>query len=367
MNRLIAILGMFLIVGSVAFGQDGAVRKAYALSISSRAEFQTWSKSPSEDKSYSVSQFSLPLSVKYAVTRDIAVDLISSTIFSSAEDNSLSGLRDLKARTVMMLADDRVMMSLGVNMPIGKSDLSKDGEAVSTLLADRSMKFRYSNLGEGFDISANGGVAQKIGSMVVGGGAGYLKKGEYKLMEGTDEKYHPGDQITVTAGTDLIAAPLLIRADATYTAYQPDKLNAEEVYQEESKIAIQGSAYLSTPKAQVLASGRYTLRGTPKTLQDESLEDDVSIYGNQADFRGYLRVPFTDALSGMLLTDLIIIGKNENDANDALVTGLGAGIGYRIGNISRISLEGRYYFGSADSGDSSLNGFSGLCSIRLSL
>ena len=365
MKRCFVIFGILLMV-SAASAQEGIVRKAYDLSISSRTEFRTWSKSSDEGESFRVSQLSLPLSIRHAVTRNITVDLLSSSIVSSAEGDSLSGIRDLKARTVMMLADDRVMMSLGLNLPMGESAMSEAGEAVSTLLADRAMKFRYNNLGEGFDISLNTGLAQQLGPLVLGGGVAYLKKGEYKLLEGKDEKYHPGDQLTVTGGVDMVAGPMLLSADTTYTSYQPDKFDGAEVYQEEDGIATQASAYLGARRIQILASGRYTIRGTPKALQDGSLEENVSLYGDQFDLRGVLRLPFSDAYSVLVLTDLILIGKNENERNDAVVTGLGTGMTYRRNRSSHVSLEGRYFFGSADDGESSLNGLSGVFSILLS-
>ncbi|MBD3183239.1 hypothetical protein GF312_13165, partial [Candidatus Poribacteria bacterium] len=220
MKILTSITVMIFICSVASYGQVGLDRKAYNLTVSSKAEFQSWSKTPDEGDSYSISQFSLPLSVKYAVTRNIAVNLLTSAVMSSSDDNSLSGLRDLKARTVMMFADDKAMIGLGLNLPTGKSDLNSDQEAVSLLLSDRAMRFRYSNLGEGFDISLNGGYAQDMGSVVLGGGAGYIKKGEYDLSEGQDSKYKPGDQLTFTAGMDIPAKPLLMRTDVTYTTYQ---------------------------------------------------------------------------------------------------------------------------------------------------
>jgi hypothetical protein len=364
MDRWIAILAIFLMV-SVASAQEGVVRKTSNFSISSRSEFRTLTRSGEEDESsFTVSQLSIPLSVKYAVTRNIALDLLSTAIISSAEGDSLSGLRDLKARTVLMLADDRLMMSAGVNIPVGKSDLNSEEMGVSTVLTDRAMKFRYNNLGEGLDVSFNGGIAQQLGPLVVGAGAGYLKKGEYALLEDSDDEYHPGDQFAVTAGTDLTAGTLLLRADGTYTSYHPDKLNGEEVYQEEDKLAIQGTVFLNFV-IQLLASGRYTMRVEPKLFQSDSLEEIESLHGDQIDAKGYLRFPFTDAFSAMLLGDFVRIEKNENGLNDAQVVGFGAGMTYRFTRFSRISLEGRYYLGTADDGKSSLDGFSGVCSIRL--
>ena len=67
----------------------------------------------------------------------------------------------------------------------------------------------------------------------------------------------------------------------------------------------------------------------------------------------------------MLLGYFTLLEKNENGLNDAQIAGVGAGIAYRFSRLSRISLEGRYHLGSADDGYGSLEGFSGVRSIRV--
>jgi hypothetical protein len=366
MNRWITVLVIFFIT-SIAFAQDYNSQDYSNLHLSTRSEFRSWNKSPAEGESFRVSQFSFPLSMKYSITRNIDIDLVSATIFSTAAGNSLSGMRDVKARTVMMFADDNAMISLGFNIPTGNSTLSSDELAVSTLLDDKAMRFRYVNLGEGFDVSINGGLAGQLGSIVIGAGAGYLIKGEYTLLEDTDNKYQPGSQFSLIAGTDFTERPLLFRVDGNFTYYQPDMMDEEEIYQEGMSVAVQASAILILPGTQASLSGRYTAFGTPKSLQNGSLEEDISIYGDQFDLNGFLRFPLTYALSAKALADLTIIAKNDEERNDALVTGLGAGFDYRFSRSARMSVEGRYYFGSADDGDTSLDGLSGLLSLRFAL
>ena len=361
MKKWIATIGAFLMVNT-AFAQEATVRKATNFSMSTRSEFRTLNKDGS-----TVSQLSVPVAMKLPVTRNLALDILSTAIVSFVDDDFMSGPRDVKARAVMMFADDTVMLNAGVSVPLGESALDQEQLSVSAMLADRRMRFRYANLGEGFDISVNGGVAQQYGFVVLGAGGGYIKKGEYVLSEDPQREYLPGDQITAVAGADMASGPLLVRLDGTYVAYQPDKQDGREVYQEDDKIAVQGIALVRSPHIHLLMSGRYTIRRDEGLFQSNSLEDSTSLYGNQVDAKAYLRFPFTDRFSMSLLGDFSMIQKNENDLNDSQLVGFGGGMTFRNALLSSyLSLEGLYYTGTADDGDSELDGFSGVCSIYIS-
>ncbi len=367
MKRWIAIIGAFLII-NISFAQEATVvqeatvRKVTNFSIATRSEFRSLNNNGSI-----VSQLSIPLAVKLSVTRNLALDILSTAIVSSVDDDFLTGPRDLKARAVMMFADDTVMLNAGVSVPLGESALDQEQLSVSAMLADRRMRFRYANLGEGFDISVNGGVAQQFGLVVLGAGGGYIKKGEYVLSEDPEREYLPGDQITAVAGADVASGPLLVRLDGTYVAYQPDKQDGREVYQEDDRIAVQGIALVRTPYIHLLMSGRYTIRRDEGLFQNNLLEDSASLYGNQVDAKAYLRFPLNDRFSMSLLGDFSMIQKNDNDLNDSQLFGFGGGMTFWNALLSSyLSLEGRYYIGTADNGESDLDGFGGVCSIYIS-
>jgi len=361
MKRWIAIIGAFLMVNT-AFAQEATVRKVTNFSIATRSEFRSLNNNGSI-----VSQLSIPLAMKLSVTRNLALDILSTAIVSSVEDDLLAGPRDLKARAVMMFADDTVMLNAGVSVPLGESALDQEQLSVSAMLADRRMRFRYANLGEGFDVSVNGGVAQQFGLVVLGAGGGYIKKGEYVLSEDPEREYLPGDQITAVAGADVASGPLLVRLDGTYVAYQPDKQDGRQVYQEDDKIAVQGIALVRTPYIHLLMSGRYTIRRDEGLFQSNLLADSASLYGNQVDAKAYLRFPLNDRFSMSLLGDFSMIQKNDSDLNDSQLFGFGGGMTFWNALLSSyLSLEGRYYIGTAENGESDLDGFGGVCSIYIS-
>jgi len=366
MKKWLAIIGAFLIA-SAASAQEATVRKTTNVSIATRSEFRTLNKYVGdEDEPITMSQLSIPLAIKFAITRNLALDLLGTAIVSSADGDSLTGPRDVRARAVMMFADDRVMLNAGVVAPIDKSSLDTEELSASAMLANRSARFQYSNLGEGFDVSINGGVAEQFGPVVLGAGGGYIKKGEYVLTEEPEKDYLPGDQISATVGADVASDSLLVRVDGTYKAYNPDQLDGEEVYQEDDKIAAQAIALLRYSSVQLLVSGRYTIRRDEGLFESSSLRDSVSLYGNQVDAKAYLRFLLNDRVSMMLLGDLSMIQKNKNDLNDSQLFGFGAGLTIRNNSISHFTLEGRYYIGTADDGDTTMDGFSVVCSIYLS-
>ena len=358
----VCLIGLLLCSNMVLAQPDGA-RKVFQPSVATRAEFQTWSRTPGSGEATDVSQFVLPISAKYPLADSIALDLLSTTIASPSDEGSLSGFRDVKARAVVMLAHETVMLSAGVNLPTGNSALDTEKLVVSRLLADRAMGFRYSNLGEGFDIHLNASTARKVVGIVLGGGLGYLRKGEYEFLEETGTTYQPGDRITATAGVDVPLRPLLLRVDATYTLYGTDMRDGNEVYQEESQLAIQMNGSLVTPRLHALVAIGYVLPGTPKSLQGATLEETTALYGNYLDLKALIRIPLTQAFWLKGTAELSQLSENAIGANDASVVGLGAGVGYQVTHSSNLSLEGSYYTGSADAGSTTLNGLRGIASL----
>jgi hypothetical protein len=95
----------------------------------------------------------------------------------------------------------------------GMKKLTDDEAEVASLLADNSMRFPVRRYGEGLDISTGLAVAKEVGSVILGLGAGYLKKGEYTPFSTKPEKYKPGDELVFNLGLDLKKEKTFLRFD----------------------------------------------------------------------------------------------------------------------------------------------------------
>ena len=364
MKQTLAVYILVIILSQgISYAQGEVQRKVFSPVLSSVVEYQSWKKDFGGE-SQSISQFSIPTMFKLPVTRNIAFDVMGSAISSSAEDDSLSGLCDVKARGVAMLADDTVMVSAGVNLPSGKSDLDSEEVMASALLSDRAIGF-YNKLGEGFDISVGGGFAKTYEPATLGVGLGYLLKGKYTPSQDSDSEYQPGNQLNITGGFDLLLDSVLLRSDVTYTIYQPDKLGGSEVFREGTRFAIEETAVLGMESFSLLLSGRYVTRGEAELLYAGFDNETRQLYGAQLGIDGAVNLKIAERMTLELLSENTFIGKNDSDQNDATVFAFGVGLNMGFMRTSSIDVNAMYHTGSSNDGNVSLKGLSTTAAVRV--
>lgn len=365
---------ILLFVGS-SYAQTDTPRKLFAPTFLSIVEYRSWEKDTSGAKQ-TVSQLNSPTVIKLPLSSNLAFDVAGSYIQSSVEDSNLSGLADVRARAVAMLFGDTIMLSAGVNVPNGKSDLNAEETGVAAILSDKALGFKYNKLGEGLDFNAGGGLAYAFGSVTFGVGAGYIIKGEYTFAE--EKKYKPGDQLNVTGGFDLNFTPLALRTDVTYATYQSDKSDGKEIFKEGIRLSAEESVIVSTEKLGLILSGRYTTHGKSEivSIKPDAIsilfgvpgvptKESKKLYGDQIVADAVMSLNLTKVFSLKLLGESTIIAKNGDDENDATVFGFGGGMTFKFMQGSFIDLTGKYYIGSSNSGDTDLKGYSAMTAIRL--
>jgi hypothetical protein len=372
---LLSVLLVLLFVGS-SYAQTEVPRKLFSPTFLSIIEYRSWKKDTNGAKQ-AISQISSPTVIKLPLSSNLAFDVAGSYILSSIADSDLKGLTDVRARAVAMMFRDSIMLSAGVNVPNGKSDLNAGETAVSAILSDKSLGFKYNKLGEGLDFNAGGGFAYAFGPVAFGIGAGYIVKGEYTFAD--EKKYKPGDQLNVTGGFDLNFAPLILRTDATYATYKPDKSEGTEVFKEGIRLSAEESVIVSTDSLGLILSGRYITHGKSEItsikpdaisvlfgVPSVSTKESKKLFGDQIVADAAMSLNLTKWFSLKLLGESTIIAKNEDDNNnDAVVFGFGGGMTFKSKRGSFFDLTGKYYLGSSNSGDTDLKGYSAMTAIRL--
>jgi len=346
-----------------AYAQVGFQRKVFSPTFSTGVEFRTWEKNTA-DSTENITQYNFPMVFKVPLTEDIAFDIISLAITSSAKEHNLSGFRDIKARGVAMFADDTIMLNAGLNLPNGKNKLGSEETEVSLCLSDSALGFKYNRLGEGFDINLGCGVAKAVGAVALGAGVGYLRKGKYEYLEGKDSKYKHGNQFNFTGGFDLAFQPVFLRTDLTCTAYRADELNDSEVFKEGAKLTAEETFVLSTERLSLLMSARYTMRGKNKLLSNVVKEGNKR-YGNQTNINGVIRLRLTDSFTLKGIAERLSISKEERKQNDAKVFGFGIGTTFYFMRMSYIDMTGKYYVGNSDQEKVELTGLVGTANLKL--
>jgi hypothetical protein len=364
MKRIfLSLIVLSALLANSVYSQTEVQRKIFSPTFLSIVEYRAWEKSIG-DSTQKISQLSSPTAIKIPLARNFAVDVAGTYILSSVENSELTGLTDVRARAVAMLFGDTVMLNAGVNIPNGKSALDMEETAVSAILSDKALGFKYNRLGEGLDITAGGGLAQAFGPVSFGIGAGYIIKGEYEIAK--DIKYKPGKQLNATGGFDLLFSPLLLRSDVTYTTYQSDKSNSKEVFKEGNRLSAEESIIITTETITLMLSGRYINHAKSEIIpQGFNVTTVKKLYGDQINANAIISLQLVKGFNLKFLGESIIIAKNEDKKNDAKVFGFGGGITIKSKKGSFFDVTGKYYIGNANNGDTDLKGLSAVTAIRL--
>ncbi len=229
---------LMLALAAEAIAQDDALylsSRQQPIRISIGALYQSYT----EDDS-TLSEVSIPLAVSVPLGRNLGVSLIASQASASGDAvESLSGVSDAQVGLsyYQQIGQGSVVVSLGVNLPSGKSELTPQEFETAIFLSQHFYNFRVSGFGQGFNVSPGVVVAFPVSeNAVFGVGASYQLKGAYTPIEGMDD-YDPGDEILLTGGFDYRAGPTTnFSADVTYTIYGSDTFGDADVFSAGDKV-----------------------------------------------------------------------------------------------------------------------------------
>ncbi|MFQ5570999.1 MAG: hypothetical protein ACE5G0_15070, partial [Rhodothermales bacterium] len=210
----------------------------------------------------SISEFSIPLMLSIPVGDRFGLSLVANQASATGDSlESVSGVSDAQVGVsyYQRLGRSSLVVSLGVNLPSGKRELTVDEFETSIFLSQHFYNFRVPGFGQGFNISPGFVFAFPAGeNVVLGVGASYQVKGGFKPQEGMTDDYDPGDELLVTGGLDYrIDRASNLSVDVTFTHYQSDALGDEEVYATGDKVTAtaQWLHYIGPHRIQLV--GRY--------------------------------------------------------------------------------------------------------------
>ncbi len=165
------------------------------------------------------SQFSLPLTARIPIgsqwTFDVSaayasgrVELVGSDPDLGTSRYSLSGISDARIRAVGRL-NPTVSVTLGVNLPTGKTSLDSAENEAFRVLAAPALSFQTARLGSGASATAGVVLSRQLGSTLAGAlGVSYELRDEYEpgalrpALASSD--YSPGDALRFSAGLEAL-------------------------------------------------------------------------------------------------------------------------------------------------------------------
>ncbi|MFN0157649.1 MAG: hypothetical protein ACKVRP_06195 [Bacteroidota bacterium] len=358
------IMMVFGMAGPAALAQaePGGDERQTVLSIT--PVFQSWSLGDET----TMSEFTTVLALSQPIGSSTNVTLRASAASTGGDPARLSGLNDLQIRATHSLEAARLVLSLGLNIPTGKTELTVEEFATSMLLSSPALSWSVPGFGQGFNAQPGAVWAIPFSENVVGGiGVAYHYKGAFTTIKGYEE-FDPGDEIAITGGMDFqLAEATNLSADVLFTMYGSDKLGSEEVFKAGEKIVVGAQFNKALGQNELTILGRYRTRGKGEVGFARTLVSaDEASEPNQVDILGQYSV----FINKQLKIRFGIEGKvqSETPADLSAATLFGARVAPEVSLSRTITANPwiRYQTGTVK-GDRSISGIEGGVGLRVVL
>lgn len=231
------------------------------------------------------SEIATPLEIYYPMNRQTAFMLRSSQGAFKGEDLSdLSGFGDTQLTALYHLSDNNILLQLGLNLPTGKSPLTREQFQSSMLLGQTFYGYRLPNFGQGLNLSPGISWANPVSDqLILGLGLAYQLSGTYQPLSEDDRKYNPGNEILLTGGVDYQFDKITaLSFDLILSFYGTDKFDTTEVYKAGNKIVatLKFQKYLGMNHLQLM--GRFRSRTKSQSVSGgELVEDEYKTHPDQ--------------------------------------------------------------------------------------
>ncbi len=341
---LVSSVSSQIIYGQQAFGKIGGI-------------YSHWSLDDGKNTT-EINQYALPLTgyMPLGENTEAYVYLANSsnTLTESREDYTLSGLGDVRFQLNRSFAEDKYVVSVGVNLPTGKKNLTLDEELpVLQMLSQNYLTFPLRRFGEGLGFNLLFGTAFLLGELRCGTGIAYQYTGSYEPYENS-ASYNPGDFISINAGADWNNEKTSFAGDIIYTTYTDDKSGDRKIYKQSDQVNIRLKTTHRTPSLTFHSQLEYFRRGEYTFYNPQ---EERRVYGNELFFYLDASHHSPDGWDLAPLMELKLVGANDDASmGGAHVLGLGAMLGRLFTPQVSGGISGTYYTGSADDGDISISG-----------
>lgn len=189
------------------------------------------------------SQLTLPLAGAFSIGRRVLVDAYVAYVMGSSttrdsgsipsHTTSVNGFTDMTVRGSLRLHGDDMMITLGLNLPTGLTNLDSSQFATQEVLGSPVLQASSPVLGSGFSGTLGFVGAKRIGNWSWGAGASYQYRTEYSPMQAaalglgtsvTNVKLAPGSAFRASIGADGLVGDGAMAFSAAVTVYTQDQL-----------------------------------------------------------------------------------------------------------------------------------------------
>lgn len=366
--KLLPVLALVCLLGFSAAAQAQIVYGQPA-SGNMTITYTNWKVTPDSGSDITYSQFLIPVAGFIPLQDNMELRFQAANTSQSADigdqDNSLSGLTDIRLQLNKSLSDDKYLLSFGLNLPTGKKELSTDEEIyVMAGLAENYLSFPVRRLGEGFGFNMLAGGATTNGNARLGGTIMLQYNGKYTAYEGEGE-YDPGEMLSITLSGDTKSKSAVYSLNAVFTLFTDDKLDDQKIRKSSTQLDFLAGMQMPGEKTTLSGHARLLLRGrnTNYVPGTEEVSDQLRLYGNEFSLGAGLTYHPAKTWSFTSRAEIRIIGENEYEQTStqymdgSTIFALGGSYARQLGSELNGTVGFRYYTGSADGGDYDLSGY----------
>ena len=139
--------------------------------------------------------------------------------------------------------------------------------------------------------------------------------------------------------------------DANYTIYTADKAGGSKLFQAGNRITLQAMAWFPGESAGVLLMARDRIRAANKIVSnDDLIPERQNSNGNELELLAMVSLPRSAYTTLRGVIEGKIYSNNAYDIGGATIGGIGAGLSKIFTPHLSLELDGRFYFGSMETG-----------------
>jgi hypothetical protein len=366
-NRTVSIA---LVVAILGYGSTATsqVISGQSASAKFRVIATSWEASSDEQKD-SLDQLYMPfqsfIPLREHLEARIFLAGVNNDLDRMGASMKLPGLTDTRIQVNQSLSDNRIIASLGFNLPTGKTGLNFEEEwFVTDFLARNFMIYPNRRLGGGFDVNGLLGGVAMAGEFRLGASALYQYTGPYEAYENKGD-YDPGNFYSLTAGFKRSFDSFVWIGDFTFTSHTDDVQDGDKIYNRGNQFVLRMGGAWETPKMRGSVDTSYFIRDR-NTVYDPkgAIDNQLQIYGNEFSFFGSLSWLSDDKKWDLgPLLHLRTIAANEYELGSALNVGVGAQALCQLTSQYQMGVSFEVFTGDADGGSIDLSGYQVATSI----
>lgn len=299
---------------------QGQVRPSVSLSI--MPTFQHWN-----DNGDIYQEMSIPVGIFVRFNRKLSVHLASNRASASGKNlENLTGFTDTQVGVNYQLRAWKasLVLSLGLNLPSGKKELTDDELGTSFVFSRPFFRFQVPNFGQGLSVSPGLTLAIPLGEhFVLGLGGTYRIRRPYKPLIkpladladprlGFEGDYKPGNELLVTGGVDVFFNKITsFSVDVIYTRYRPDVIGKDDIFGSGDRLVFNAQFRKYFGFTELWLFARYGNKAKNETLNIVMTleQEELKSIPDQFEFRGHLRLRYNRKIYIRLLVESRIFEK----------------------------------------------------------